>query len=205
MDIKQHYIYETKNNLNDKIYVGYHYGTSGDSYLGSGKMVLVAIKKYGKENFSKRILEYIDEEQWNEREVFWIANLSATDKNIGYNILPGGNKGPTLSGEQNGMYGKTHSEEAMNIIRQANFRYYETHPEARERISKQHKGKTVSDYHREVQRQRHLGTIPHNAKPCEYDNIQFTSVTKLAKYLNMSHSGLMYRIETNKLIGFRYL
>lgn len=43
--------------INNKIYVG---KKSGDvsTYYGSGKAILNAIKKYGKQNFSKEILDY---------------------------------------------------------------------------------------------------------------------------------------------------
>lgn len=50
-------IYETKNIINQKIYVGYHATENlEDDYLGSGVAILRAIKKYGKENFKKTIL-----------------------------------------------------------------------------------------------------------------------------------------------------
>jgi hypothetical protein len=49
------FVYETTN-LNGKIYVGVHSGNVNDSYLGSGKYLVSAISKYGKENFSRKIL-----------------------------------------------------------------------------------------------------------------------------------------------------
>ena len=43
--MKQYYIYETTNNINNKKYIGKHYGEIDDSYLGSGILIKKAIKK----------------------------------------------------------------------------------------------------------------------------------------------------------------
>lgn len=53
-----HYIiYETRNKVNNKIYVGYHSTENlNDEYLGSGIFLLRAIKKYGRENFERKTL-----------------------------------------------------------------------------------------------------------------------------------------------------
>lgn len=83
-------IYKTTNLINGKFYVGQHNTSANDGYLGSGKILKQAICKYGKDNFKREILEHCDSENINEKEIFWIAELSATDKNIGYNIAIGG-------------------------------------------------------------------------------------------------------------------
>jgi group I intron endonuclease len=87
-------IYKTTNIINGKFYVGKHtqHDTSAfDGYLGSGFKLRRAITKYGQENFKREILEvFLNSSLIDEREIFWIASLSATDQNIGYNIHPGG-------------------------------------------------------------------------------------------------------------------
>jgi hypothetical protein len=49
-------IYITTNLINGKQYIGLH-SKNNKSYLGAGTLLLKAIKKYGKENFSKEILK----------------------------------------------------------------------------------------------------------------------------------------------------
>ena len=89
------YIYKITNLTNGKIYIGQHLGSEADhKYFGSGKLLKDAIKKYGKANFKKEILEFCkSEEDLNVRERYWISKLNATDLSIGYNISDGGQDG----------------------------------------------------------------------------------------------------------------
>jgi len=50
-------IYKTTNLKNGKYYIGKQKSYT-DSYFGSGTALKFAIKKYGKENFKKEILEF---------------------------------------------------------------------------------------------------------------------------------------------------
>jgi len=56
--------------------------------MGSGKIIKQSIKKYGKEKFEKKILEYCNEKNWISRERFWIKELNTN--NEGYNLTLGG-------------------------------------------------------------------------------------------------------------------
>lgn len=97
-------IYKTTNLINGKIYVGSDISNI-PSYLGSGKILKCAIKKYGKDNFQKEILDIcsfsMKEDLSNlheiinwldEKERFWIKKINSQDKNIGYNIADGGHR-----------------------------------------------------------------------------------------------------------------
>jgi group I intron endonuclease len=100
-------IYKITNNFNNKIYIGQD-RNNNPSYFGSGKKIQRAIKKYGKENFVKEILEEcIDENHMNEREVYWISKYNSQDRKIGYNISNGGKEGDRQIGQdiaKNGIY-----------------------------------------------------------------------------------------------------
>lgn len=84
-------IYKTTNLINNKTYIGQHNGKISN-YLGSGKLLKQAIKKYGKENFDKYILlegEY-NQEFIDYLEKHYIRLFNSTHKELGYNIQIGG-------------------------------------------------------------------------------------------------------------------
>jgi group I intron endonuclease len=100
-------IYKITNKLNGKIYIGQD-KNNNPFYYGSGKKIQSAIKKYGKENFVKEILEdCVDENHMNEREVYWILFYNSQDRKTGYNISEGGKEGDRKTGQdiaKNGIY-----------------------------------------------------------------------------------------------------
>ena len=70
----------------ETVYVGKHKGDIfKDNYWGSGIVITNYIKKYGKENFERRICNTISNEKviWEEFERFWIAYY----KESGWNVL----------------------------------------------------------------------------------------------------------------------
>lgn len=145
------YIYLTTNLINGKKYIGAHYGGLNDYYLGSGSKFKKAIKKYGRQNFKKEILEICTNyNDMNIAERKWIKQYNAVEDQNFYNIAEGGfNSNPLagmsktaleerskklslaaqgeknhfygqhLIGNQHPMYGKYHSEESKEKMRQA--------------------------------------------------------------------------------------
>ena len=81
-------IYKTTNIVNGKYYVGQHHTDIDDGYLGSGKLILLAIKKYGRHNFVREILEYCSDDIIHERETYWIHHFNSIVN--GYNLTIGG-------------------------------------------------------------------------------------------------------------------
>jgi len=89
-------IYKTINLVNNKIYVGRD-KHNNPNYIGSGVLLHLAIKKYGKENFQKEILEECENDILDDREKFWIKELRSQDPLIGYNIANGGHNDFTMN------------------------------------------------------------------------------------------------------------
>lgn len=86
------FIYLTKNKINNKIYIGQK--TTSDEnyspdYLGSGLILLKAIKKYGKKNFTRKILKFCRTKKLLDKwETYYIRKIypQCTDRKYGYNI-----------------------------------------------------------------------------------------------------------------------
>ncbi len=98
-NVKKPHIYKIINLINKKYYYGVHNGNNTDSYLGSGKLLHQAYKKYGINNFKKEILLYFDtiEEAFEYEKI--IINEKMINKNnpMCYNICVGGLGGDKFS------------------------------------------------------------------------------------------------------------
>jgi len=115
-----YYLYKITNLINNKIYIGIHKTLSlNDGYMGSGKLLKAAVKKYGLENFRKDILEIFDNEEDMISREQEIVNSEFILDESNYNIMPGGRFG---SLERNGLSfkGKTHNIDTIEKIRNAN-------------------------------------------------------------------------------------
>jgi hypothetical protein len=91
IQVFHHIVYEVTNLINGKRYIGKHSTKNlNDGYLGSGIGIRKAIKKYGKENFEKKILAEFDTEEdalKYEREI--VSDSVVKDSNT-YNMVNGG-------------------------------------------------------------------------------------------------------------------
>jgi len=151
-------IYKTTCLINNKIYIGLD--TKNDcSYLGSGLLLKKAIKKYGKENFIKEILEFCNDiNLLNEREIYWISFFDSTNLEKGYNLSKGG-KGvlgikqsnetckkisESHKGNKNYFFGKKHSSETLKKIGNAN-KGRKRSQEVREKMSKSKLGSKLTE------------------------------------------------------------
>jgi len=84
-------IYKITNTVNNRFYIGRHATTNiDDGYMGSGKAIINAIKKYGKDSFKKEILAEATspEELWDLEKC--IVNESVVTDPLSYNMAYGG-------------------------------------------------------------------------------------------------------------------
>lgn len=94
MNKKYYYIYKLTNLVNDKIYVGKHSTEDlDDGYMGSGKLVQLAEKKYGLDSFKKDILCFCDSEEELNRKEAEIVNEEFLKRDDVYNLKLGGDGG----------------------------------------------------------------------------------------------------------------
>ena len=139
------YVYKTTNLINGKIYIGQHHKPRFErSYLGSGKNIIIDIKKYGKQSFEVEILEWCEtQEEMDCKELYHIQKYYNKSPECLYNIITthiargkkdmfkpetlkqksimmSGNGNHMynikLVGNKNGMYGKSHTDETKQIL-----------------------------------------------------------------------------------------
>ena len=117
-------------------YVGQHkyknHTTIDKKYWGSGSKWKSLINQYDKSEWPKLIKREIIEwcetkEELANAEDFWVEFLHA--RIDGLNIARGGGYFPILYGEDNGFYGKHHSDETKQIIGASTRAWYKAHPE----------------------------------------------------------------------------
>ena len=174
-----YYIYRIRNKVNGKTYIGQHkYKKLNDNYMGSGKRLWEAYRKYGLENFEKQILvfniskrEHADllEKTFiaSEREKVGIKNC--------YNLADGGNGGyiGPVSEETRQKLSKSHkgkhrSEETKRKISESkkgessSFKGKHHSEEAKRKISETKKGKKLSDEHKKKLSEAKKGIAPRN-------------------------------------------
>ena len=114
-----YYLYEVKNLLDGKIYVGVHKTKNlNDGYMGSGKIIINSIRKHGIENFSKTIIEYFTTEEEMFAREKEIVNEDFLLREDTYNLRRGGTGGFDYinTSKITKFKGKTHSEETKKKI-----------------------------------------------------------------------------------------
>jgi group I intron endonuclease len=103
------YIYLTTNLINGKKYIGSRDKTLTKGhgvYLGSGVNLKLAIKKYGRQNFKKEILEECSKEERYNLENYYINKYNAIKNPNFYN----------LEGARGTFSGYTHNQSTKNKI-----------------------------------------------------------------------------------------
>lgn len=88
---KYHFIYKTTNLLSGRYYIGMHSTNDlEDGYLGSGNRVRLAIRKHGKENFKREILEFCENRDELKKREGEVITLDEISKEECMNLVVGG-------------------------------------------------------------------------------------------------------------------
>lgn len=150
------YVYKTTNLINGKIYVGAHSTyLIEDGYMGSGKGIKAAIKKYGRSNFKRELLELcLNRIILLKREIHWILELNALGEN-GYNRTLNAGANPNREGYvfteehkrniSKALKGNIISEETRAKLRISSTGYRHT-LDAKQNFAAAHKGKSKPKY-----------------------------------------------------------
>lgn len=94
-------IYKLTNLVNQKVYIGQtknslrkriisHLTQARTNTKSKKHHLQFAIQKYGYDNFDVTILEVCQQNQLNDREIFWISYYNSTNPDKGYNCTKGG-------------------------------------------------------------------------------------------------------------------
>lgn len=155
------YIYLTINLITGKKYIGQHRSETFDvRYKGSGKLLMKAIKKYGKENFETTVLkECLSEDDLNQSEIEYILMYEATTSNDYYNIAKGG-EGHTCDPWNKGLKGLPVSENQLRAFEYG--RHLPASAKQKQQLSERRKGCIVSDHTRELLSNNAKGKIAIN-------------------------------------------
>ena len=177
--MKSNEVYKIANKITGKIYIGITNQGSGARYkhhwyesrIGEPSPIHRSMAKYGEDNFTLEIIDFAETyEELKEKEKFWIKKFNSTDRNIGYNLTEGGD----------GTFGRTHSEETKEKIRQKALGR-KISEETKKKMSEARIGK-CSDKQRE-----HLKKISIQAKAIPV--LQFSKTGEfIAKYESVSEA-----------------
>jgi len=181
-------VYLTTNKVNNRKYIGVD-SNDNPKYLGSGVIIKLAIKKYGKENFIKEIIESNENIEYIfEREKYYVTKYNAINSKDFYNLSDGGKGGNTLNNPdtyikwkknapnivefniknlKNKTYDEIYGEERATVEkekRSVSLIGHEVLKETREKISRSNKGKEPWNKGLTVDDPRVLKNV-HNRKP----------------------------------------
>jgi len=182
-------IYKITNTIDNKIYVGSHKTSDiNDTYMGSGKYLRHAIKKYGLENFTKEILFVFDNAAEMYAKEVEIVNNDFLLREDTYNIKQGGFGGFDYINEQG-----LNNNKDLQTLQKSGFR---------------HKERLLTDeVYRKKHSQRSSANLKrlHGAGRIKYDNFTGKTHTELSKQLIAIKNSIHQKGEGNSQYGTMWI
>lgn len=167
-------IYFIKNLKNGKLYIGQsvdirdritHHKYHLKANKHSNEHLQRSYNKAGINNFEFKALEYCDEEQRDEREVYWIHFYKSNTKKYGYNIESGGHANKKLSEEaklkmskaRKGRKMPPRTEEHIRKLADAHIGHKHS-KDSKQKMSESRKGKKLSEYQKQCLLNSRIGS-----------------------------------------------
>ncbi len=159
-------VYLITNKINGKKYIGVD-KNNNPNYLGSGISVKLAIKKYGKNNFTKDIIEECHVSNVYDREIYWIKRYNAVNSSNYYNISDGGKGGNKLNNPESYRKWLRNKQNLSELNSQRKGKTYEDiYGENADKEKEKRRNSLIGSEHsierRENQSKSHKGLIPWN-------------------------------------------
>lgn len=146
--MKNNDVYKITNKVTGKVYIGITNQGAGARYrhhwyearIGEPAPIHRSMAKYGEESFTLEIIETVDTyDELREREKYWIKFYDSMNREKGYNLTEGGD----------GTFGRLHSEETKEKIRQKAIGR-KASEETKKKMSEMRKGKTTDKLHTHI-------------------------------------------------------
>lgn len=210
-------IYIHINNINKKVYIGQtcqkenRRWRNGNGYNHS-PLFFNAIKKYGWNNFSHKILEEnLSKSEANNREIYYINFYKSNNPEFGYNCSEGGNnvvisdKGKLRlkeknTGSKNPNFGKPRTEETKKAISFAQLgkknHMHEKYGSANPFYNKKHSKKTIEKMKNSA---KNRGYNSHRAIRviCIETKEEFKSTSEAARRMNLNQMSVYRSAKSN--------
>ena len=187
-------IYCLTNRLNQKKYIGQtidfrkRMGQHRRGVHPQCRYLFHAIKKYGWESFDPNIIDSADtKKELDALETQYIKKYDTMNSDLGYNLTTGGE-------------GAVYSEESKKRISDLKLAWWDTHPEEKERVSKQHKGKKLSQETKDLM----IKNMPQR-KEVMIEGKNYVSIREAARQFGISKQLCMYRLKSDGFPEWRVL
>lgn len=205
-------IYKITNLINHKVYIGKD-ATSDKNYYGSGVYIKKAILKYGKNNFTKEVIDKCDNyEELSIKEKYWI-NYYKNNNSILYNLTDGGDGGDTWSNNPNieSLRNKYYKPILIDDIEYPSIKNAAESLNI-ERTLLKHRLKSYNfenylykDNDINIKNNKFIDKIESSRKKISIDGVIYNSISEACKKLNKRHDYILWRLQSKSYIDWFYL